>query len=278
MKNTQYKSHFKKFTESYRTSKMDDLVDDLFYGDYEGAWEALWRSESIDEIRSAYEYIARMNDFEDRGQRFRNQGDYAEALEEEFGYNYEKLYTNYVLQMSDKEFKDAEKYIKRMYMEGSMNMKNKQYSSKFKEAETNVKDIIKTVIDTDWSKDNESQMKVLQLMRGIATSDEKISNDFMKKIDKFTSSLKVEDFKEASRRKLKKPYEFESGIELISYGMSPNGNKTITVLLPDGTKKSVQTNIKGLFFTHSALSGAFKDMRPDELKKIGDELKAYYKV
>lgn len=58
-----------------------------------------------------------------------------------------------------------------------------------------VSGIIKAVIDTNWSKDNESQMKVLQLMKGIATSDEEVSNKFMAAIDKFTSSLKPEDFK-----------------------------------------------------------------------------------
>jgi hypothetical protein len=58
----------------------------------------------------------------------------------------------------------------------------------------NVSDIIKTVISTDWSKDNESQMKVLQLMKGIATSDDPKSNKFMKAIDTFTSGLDPKDF------------------------------------------------------------------------------------
>lgn len=55
------------------------------------------------------------------------------------------------------------------------------------------KDIIKELIDTDWSKDNESQMKAVQLLKGIALSDEKEANAFMKKIDKFTSGMKVDE-------------------------------------------------------------------------------------
>jgi len=58
-----------------------------------------------------------------------------------------------------------------------------------------VKKIIKEVIETTWSSDNESQMKVLQLMKGIATSDDPASNKFMKDIDKFTSGLNADDYK-----------------------------------------------------------------------------------
>lgn len=54
--------------------------------------------------------------------------------------------------------------------------------------------IIKAIIDTDWSKDNEAQMKVTQLLKGLATSDDPKSNKFMKAIDDFTSGLKPEDF------------------------------------------------------------------------------------
>lgn len=67
-------------------------------------------------------------------------------------------------------------------------------TGKEKPEAVDVKSIIKEVIDTNWSKDNESQMKVLQLMKGIATSEDPMSNKFMKKIDDFTSGLKIEDF------------------------------------------------------------------------------------
>ena len=70
------------------------------------------------------------------------------------------------------------------------------YKRKFKEA-ADVSKIIATVIDTNWSKDNESQMKNLQLMKGIATNDDPLANKFMKKIDDFTSGLKKDDFKES---------------------------------------------------------------------------------
>jgi hypothetical protein len=59
----------------------------------------------------------------------------------------------------------------------------------------NVDEIIKELIDTSWSGDNESQMKSVQLLKGLATSDDPKSNKFMKKLDTFTSGLKVEDFK-----------------------------------------------------------------------------------
>ena len=55
--------------------------------------------------------------------------------------------------------------------------------------EVNVKDIIQELIDTDWSKDNKSQMKALQLLKGIALSDEPEANAFMQKLDSFTSGI-----------------------------------------------------------------------------------------
>ena len=54
-------------------------------------------------------------------------------------------------------------------------------------------DIIKELINTDWSKDNEAQMKAVQLLKGIALSDEPEANAFMKKLDQFTSSMKIEE-------------------------------------------------------------------------------------
>lgn len=56
--------------------------------------------------------------------------------------------------------------------------------------EVNSSEVIKDLIDTDWSKDNKSQMRAVQLLKGIALSDEPAANDFMKKIDNFTSGLK----------------------------------------------------------------------------------------
>lgn len=65
----------------------------------------------------------------------------------------------------------------------------KKYKSGLNEA-ADIKTIINAVIDTNWSKDNSAQMKNLELMKGIATSDEPEANAFMKKIDDFTSGLK----------------------------------------------------------------------------------------
>jgi hypothetical protein len=50
--------------------------------------------------------------------------------------------------------------------------------------------VIKELIDTGWSKDNKSQMKAIQLLKGLALSDEPEANAFMKKLDSFTSGMK----------------------------------------------------------------------------------------
>ena len=61
-----------------------------------------------------------------------------------------------------------------------------------KNEEVDVKKVIQDLVDTDWSKDNESQMKAVQLLKGIALSDEPEANKFMADIDKFTSGMKSE--------------------------------------------------------------------------------------
>lgn len=54
------------------------------------------------------------------------------------------------------------------------------------------KAIVKELIDTSFGGDNESQMKAVQLLKGLATSDDPASNAFMKKLDAWTSGLKSE--------------------------------------------------------------------------------------
>lgn len=60
------------------------------------------------------------------------------------------------------------------------------------EAEVDVDKVINDLINIDWSKDNEAQMKAIQLLKGLALSDDPKANEFMKKIDKFTSGMKAE--------------------------------------------------------------------------------------
>lgn len=59
------------------------------------------------------------------------------------------------------------------------------------EAEDKAKQTIQALIDTNWSSDNEAQMKAVQLLKGIALSDAPEANAFMKKLDAFTSSMKA---------------------------------------------------------------------------------------
>ena len=49
--------------------------------------------------------------------------------------------------------------------------------------------VIQDLINTDWSKDNEAQMKASQLMIGLSTSNTKAANDFMKKMSDFTTAM-----------------------------------------------------------------------------------------
>lgn len=61
--------------------------------------------------------------------------------------------------------------------------------------EVNVKEIIDEVIDTNWSGSNEEQLKAVQLLKGLATSEDPLSNKFMKALDQATSKMSKDDFK-----------------------------------------------------------------------------------
>jgi len=60
--------------------------------------------------------------------------------------------------------------------------------------EADTKKIIKELIDTGWSGSNEEQMKAVQLLKGLATSDDELANKFMKELDKFTSGMSSDKF------------------------------------------------------------------------------------
>jgi len=55
-------------------------------------------------------------------------------------------------------------------------------------------EIIKELIKTSWGGSNDDQGKAVQLLKGLAFSDEDAANKFMDKLDKFTSGLNADEF------------------------------------------------------------------------------------
>lgn len=53
-----------------------------------------------------------------------------------------------------------------------------------------VSGVIKSLISTSFGGSNEEQMKAVQLLKGLATSDDPAANKFMQRLDKFTSGMK----------------------------------------------------------------------------------------
>lgn len=80
-------------------------------------------------------------------------------------------------------------------------MKRPRYERKYpvREADTNVQSIIDELIGTKWSGSNEEQMKAVQLLKGLATSDDPAANKFMQKLDQVTSGLDSKEFSEGKR-------------------------------------------------------------------------------
>lgn len=60
--------------------------------------------------------------------------------------------------------------------------------------ENKASEIVKELIDTSFGGSNDSQGKAVELLKGLAFSDEAISNKFMKALDKWTSGLNPDDF------------------------------------------------------------------------------------
>lgn len=60
---------------------------------------------------------------------------------------------------------------------------------KKKDKKTDVKAIIKELGDTNFSGSNEEQGKMVQLMRGLAFSDDPMANKFMKAMDKAATEI-----------------------------------------------------------------------------------------
>ena len=91
------------------------------------------------------------------------------------------------------------------------------------EEDEKAKEIIKELIDTGWSGDNESQMKAVQLLKGLATSDSPEANAFMKKLDQATSAM-------------------GEGLEENLTGIT--GNHQIKLLVSNETMKLIDMNKK----------------------------------
>ena len=68
------------------------------------------------------------------------------------------------------------------------------YKSLALDEAVDAKKIVKELINTSFGGDNESQMKAVQLLKGLATSDDPVSNKFMKALDKATSAMDAESF------------------------------------------------------------------------------------
>jgi len=70
-----------------------------------------------------------------------------------------------------------------------------RFKSIYKEESVDTSKVIKDVIETKWSGSNEDQMKAVNLLKGLATSDDPKANKFMKALDDASSNLKADDFK-----------------------------------------------------------------------------------
>jgi len=62
-------------------------------------------------------------------------------------------------------------------------------SENLNEGEVNVANVIKSLGDTDWGENNEAQMKAVQLLKGLALSEDPKSNEFMKALSSASTAI-----------------------------------------------------------------------------------------
>lgn len=128
-----------------------------------------------------------------------------------------------------------------------------------------------------WSKDVETKWDDPKANESLQTKNEStqiLSRDYILEGEVVKKGTVIKKIDEVSRTRLKKPYEFDNDYSLVSYGMNPNGNHTITIENKyTGKRTTIQTNQgKYLNTTHMLLRGKFKDIDSDTLKTIGDEI------
>ena len=89
--------------------------------------------------------------------------------------------------------------------------------------EATSKEIIAILGKTDWGDDNEAQMKAVQLLKGIALSDEAESNTFMKKLSDASTKIADEMLKESIDEK----EEDKKDDEIVSETLLQRTNKLL---------------------------------------------------
>jgi len=73
-------------------------------------------------------------------------------------------------------------------------IREQRIEKKLKEQKVDIKQVIQD-LQGNFSKDNEAQMKGIQLLKGLATNDDPMANEFMQKLDKATTEISKEILK-----------------------------------------------------------------------------------
>lgn len=67
---------------------------------------------------------------------------------------------------------------------------------RYTEQDQDITEVIKEFIDTNWSKDQESAGKAINLLKGLAFSDDPMAEKFIKDLDELSNTMDAEDYKE----------------------------------------------------------------------------------
>lgn len=113
----------------------------------------------------------------------------------------------------------------------------RKFKDKIKEADDNeakTLEAVKALIDMKDISNEDEQGKFIELLKGIVFADNAHGDIFLKKINDFTSGLKIEDFKESDKKVSKKKdmkeaitgiNNIQSASEAITLGIQFIGNK-----------------------------------------------------
>lgn len=97
-------------------------------------------------------------------------------------------------------------------------------------ADIDIKKIIADLGKTDWGVDNDAQFKATQLLKGLATSEDPLSNEFMKKLSDASNDIALQVLKKkADESKKEEKEDVKEGVlnlaSKILEGMPNSVNK-----------------------------------------------------
>jgi hypothetical protein len=121
--------------------------------------------------------------------------------------------------------------INRMKM--VLGLEHEEFEDNMISEEVSASKVIKDLGDTDWGKDNDAQMKAVQLLKGLALSEDPMSNEFMKALSDASTTI-AKKILNTSETKVEKKQVSEGSVNHASSILDGVQEASLTQINDDG--------------------------------------------